>query len=77
MPRKRAHVQRRHGRDSEHIGAVTSPGQNGPSVIAGHVDSFTGPAVFFNLKSLNPGDRVTVGLSSGQSVAFQVMLPTK
>src|SRR5947209_2562831 len=50
------------------------PGQNGPSVIAGHVDSFTGPAVFFNLKSLNPGDRVTVGLSSGQSVAFQVML---
>lgn len=50
------------------------PGQNGPSVIAGHVDSFAGPAVFFNLKSLNAGDRITVGLSSGQSVAFQVML---
>ncbi|HXR71633.1 class F sortase [Actinocrinis sp.] len=50
------------------------PGQNGPSVIAGHVDSFNGPAVFFNVKSLNPGDRITVGLSSGQSVAFQVML---
>lgn len=50
------------------------PGQNGPAVIAGHVDSFNGPAVFFDVKSLNPGDRITVGLSSGQSVTFQVML---
>lgn len=50
------------------------PGQAGPSVIAGHVDSYQGPAVFFNLKSLNPGDRITVGLSSGRSVTFQVML---
>lgn len=50
------------------------PGQAGPSIIAGHVDSYQGPAVFFNLKSLNPGDRITVGLSSGQSVTFRVML---
>ena len=50
------------------------PGQVGPAVIAGHVDSFNGPAVFFNLKSLNAGDRITVGLSSGRNVTFQVML---
>jgi hypothetical protein len=49
------------------------PGVAGPAVIAGHVDSFNGPAVFFNLKSLHPGDRIAVGLSSGRSVAFQVM----
>lgn len=50
------------------------PGQTGPSVIAGHVDSYRGPAVFFGLKSLKPGDAITVGLSSGQHVTFQVML---
>lgn len=50
------------------------PGQNGPSVIAGHVDSFQGPAVFFELKLLKPGDTITVGLSSGQPVVFSVML---
>jgi LPXTG-site transpeptidase (sortase) family protein len=48
------------------------PGANGPAVIAGHVDSTNGPAVFYNLKSLAPGDTVTVGLNSGQSVAFRV-----
>jgi LPXTG-site transpeptidase (sortase) family protein len=49
------------------------PGNDGPAVIAGHVDSTKGPAVFFRLKSLKPGDMITVGLSSGQSVDFQVM----
>ena len=50
------------------------PGDDGPAVIAGHVDSTTGPAVFFELKSLKAGDTVTVGLSSGKSVEFQVMV---
>ncbi|HEV3170449.1 MAG TPA: class F sortase [Actinocrinis sp.] len=47
------------------------PGQDGPAIIAGHVDSVNGPAVFFYLKSLRPGDTITVGLSSGQAVAFR------
>jgi sortase (surface protein transpeptidase) len=47
------------------------PGQDGPAIIAGHVDSVSGPAVFFALKSLSPGDTITVGLSSGQTVAFR------
>jgi LPXTG-site transpeptidase (sortase) family protein len=50
------------------------PGQNGPAVIAGHVDSFRGPAVFFELKTLKQGDAVTVGLSDGRRVTFHVML---
>ena len=37
-----------------------APGQEGPSVIAGHVDSKTGPAVFYRLRDLRPGDPVLV-----------------
>jgi LPXTG-site transpeptidase (sortase) family protein len=36
------------------------PGQPGPAVIAGHVDSVTGPAIFFRLRELKPGDTVRV-----------------
>jgi sortase (surface protein transpeptidase) len=43
------------------------PGQFGPAVIAGHVDSYTGPAVFFRLKDLKPGDVVTVIGSLGRA----------
>jgi hypothetical protein len=38
----------------------TTPGDVGPAVIAGHVDSTTGPSVFFRLKDLHPGDVVKV-----------------
>jgi hypothetical protein len=36
------------------------PGQLGPAVIAGHVDSRTGPAVFYRLRDLRPGDQIQV-----------------
>jgi sortase (surface protein transpeptidase) len=36
------------------------PGQSGPAVVVGHVDSYSGPAVFFRLKDLRPGDLVDV-----------------
>jgi Sortase domain len=38
------------------------PGQPGPAVILGHVDSKSGPAVFYQLQTLRPGDIVRVGL---------------
>ncbi|NUR73740.1 MAG: class F sortase [Hamadaea sp.] len=38
----------------------TAPGEPGPAVIAGHVDSIHGKAVFFRLRQLRPGDRVEV-----------------
>lgn len=48
------------------------PGELGPSVIAGHVDSVAGPAVFFRLHRLQPGDTVTVHRSDGRAVVFTV-----
>lgn len=51
-------------------GAV--PGQPGPTVIAGHVDSRSGPAVFYRLDELAPGDRVEVARSDGQVFAYRV-----
>ena len=48
------------------------PGQPGPAVILGHVDSRTGPAVFFRLRDLRPQDIIRVGLSDGRILVFRV-----
>jgi LPXTG-site transpeptidase (sortase) family protein len=49
-----------------------TPGQDGTSVILGHVDSYTGASVFFYLKDLRPGDRVTVIRADGGKAVFSV-----
>lgn len=49
-----------------------SPGQFGPAVIAGHVDSKAGPAVFFWLGALKPGALVSVGRADGSTATFKV-----
>jgi Sortase domain len=49
-----------------------TPGQIGASVIEGHVDSYRGPAVFFRLGALRPGDRVDVRLADGITGVFRV-----
>lgn len=41
------------------------PGDAGPAVIAGHVDTKSGPAVFARLDELVPGDEVEVTTSTG------------
>jgi hypothetical protein len=48
------------------------PGQAGPTVIVGHVDSRDGPAVFFRLRDLRPGDTVDVGLADGTTATYEV-----
>jgi len=48
------------------------PGQPGPAVIAGHVDSLHGPAAFFRLRELHHGDRVIVRRQDGHTLAFQI-----
>ncbi len=53
-------------------GGGPKPGETGPAVIAAHVDSDTGPAVFYKLKLLRPGDEVTVDYDEGTSVDFVV-----
>lgn len=49
-----------------------TPGQFGTAVIEGHVDSYQGPAVFFRLGALMPGDRVNVRLADGVTAVFRV-----
>jgi sortase (surface protein transpeptidase) len=48
------------------------PGERGPAVIVGHVDSREGPAVFFRLGQLRRGDRIVVGQDGGAAAAFAV-----
>jgi Sortase domain len=49
-----------------------TPGQIGSSVIEGHVDSRQGPAVFFRLGALRPGDKINVTLADGITAIFRV-----
>ena len=49
-----------------------TPGQIGTSVIEGHVDSTQGPAVFFRLGALRPGDLINVRLADGVTAVFRV-----
>ena len=53
-----------------HLGPT--PGQLGSSVLLGHVDSRTGPAVFFHLRQLSPGDEVIVVLADHLRERFTV-----
>ena len=49
-----------------------TPGQIGTSVIEGHVDNDQGPAVFYRLGALRPGDLVNVRLTDGITAVFRV-----
>jgi sortase (surface protein transpeptidase) len=48
------------------------PGEDGPAVIEGHVDSPNGASVFYDLSALEPGDEVHVDRADGSSVTFVV-----
>lgn len=48
------------------------PGQIGPAVIAGHVDSTRGPAVFYRLHALVAGATILVAEQSGTVLSFVV-----
>ena len=48
------------------------PGDVGPAVVAGHVDSRSGPAPFFRLRDLAAGDEVRVTRADGTVVLFHV-----
>jgi sortase (surface protein transpeptidase) len=49
------------------------PGERGPAVIAGHVDSYTGPAVFYRLTDLRPNDVIVVVGRDGTRKRFSVV----
>lgn len=49
-----------------------TPGEVGPAVILGHVDSVDGPAVFYSLGKLEKGDTVEVTREDGTVATFVV-----
>ena len=49
-----------------------TPGELGPAVILGHVDSYEGPAVFFSLGQLAVGDDIFVTREDGSTAHFVV-----
>ena len=49
-----------------------APGERGAAAIFGHVDAArTGPAVFYRLGTMRPGDLIFVQLRDGQTAVFQ------
>jgi sortase (surface protein transpeptidase) len=50
----------------------TRPGDPGSAVILGHVDSTAGPAVFYRLRDLRPGDEIRVVRADRRVVRFKV-----
>jgi len=50
-----------------------APGQSGPAVLVGHVDAAaTGPAVFYELGDLRPGDLIDVTRADHRTAEFRV-----
>lgn len=49
-----------------------TPGQLGPAVIVGHLDSRVGPAVFYRLSSLRPGQIIDVTRSDKKVAHFRI-----
>jgi len=49
-----------------------APGDIGPAVIVGHVDSYEGPGIFYRVRELVNGDKITVDRADGSQVVFEV-----
>ena len=49
-----------------------TPGERGASIVAGHVDTKTGPAVFLQLQFLRPGATVDITRADGLVATFKV-----
>ena len=48
------------------------PGDPGPAVVVAHVDSRSGPDVFYRLRELQAGDQITVQQADGRTAGFVV-----
>lgn len=60
---------------TDRVGYLSSnvlPGAAGNAIMDGHVDTYTGPAVFYPLKKLNKGDYVYVTGTDGCKLQFVV-----
>jgi hypothetical protein len=50
----------------------SEPGERGPAVIAGHIDSTSGPAVFYRLRELKRGNLIRIQRADGSAARFRV-----
>ena len=48
------------------------PGERGPAVVVGHIDSVNGPAVFYRLRELRRGNLISIRRADGSVVRFRV-----
>ena len=48
------------------------PGERGPAVIAGHIDSTDGPAAFYRLRELHRGNLIMIRRADGSALRFRV-----
>ena len=48
------------------------PGEKGPAVLAGHLDSVQGPAIFARLNQLKPDDLIRIARKDGVVLTFSV-----
>jgi hypothetical protein len=49
------------------------PGAVGASIIAGHIDSYSGPGVFFRLRELHRGQGISVTRANGSVARFRII----
>lgn len=49
-----------------------TPGQSGPAVLEGHVDTIAGPSVFYRLGAMQPGDKIAVTRADSSTATFTV-----
>lgn len=54
-----------------------TPGEVGPSVLIGHIDAPSGPAVFYRLGAIKPGNTVRVTRADGRVAVFTVTRVTR
>jgi len=50
-----------------------TPGELGPAVVLGHVDSYTGPAVFYALRKIEEGALIYIDRADGSQAVFRVV----
>ena len=49
-----------------------TPGEIGPSIIVGHVDSYKGPSIFWRLRELKTNDIIKISRQDGTVAKFKV-----
>jgi len=70
-PDKTLEVPKKDNQVGWYIGSPT-PGEIGPSVMVGHLDSINGAAVFYRLNKVKPGDLIEITREDGSIATFKV-----